>query len=296
MTATFDGLVDWSLDVDEEGYRNYTAVHRVITNDPEDGPYTIMATPGLPSAGSTWTIGNDDDPWSFCTRGGKVSLEKIEDSHRQWLVGQTFTNRPKSRCQTTTIDNPLLEPARISGSFVKFTKEATVDRFGDPILNSAFERIRGKVVERDHNRPTVRIGLNLATINLNTICAFNDCVNDATLWNLAAHCVKLSNISWQRLMYGTCTYYFTVEYEFEIDFKTWKRELVDEGTKELKVGGTATNPAHFRAAVDERYLPTTKLLNGAGQPLGAGEDPYIFTKELYEPKNLLLLGIPTTFI
>jgi len=320
MVATLDGTVrTWGGDRDEEGHRTFTVVHLVRTDDFDDGPQIVMNTPGLPAIGSFWNFGNDVDVWAFCypDMNVKIHKEKEGDPNKHWRVRQKFSTIPLKRCQDETIEDPLLEPQKISGSFVKYTKEASQDRFGNMIKNSAHETYRGPQVEFDHNRPTVRIEQNQALLGLDTFTEIVDTVNDAPLWGLGVRKIKLSDVSWERKLYGLCNFYYTRVFDFDIDFKTFDREILDEGTKVLNgdwpVGtGTQTdgwilqniageapdknNPQHFNRFKDRHGENARVILDGNGEPLlgTATFNPYYHELEFYPESNLLLLGIPTS--
>ena len=174
-------------------------------------------------------------------------------------------------------------------------REATHDRFEVALKSSSHERFRGKAVEIEDSRPTVRIGFNVLTLPLATLSEYMHAVNDATLWGLGPRKVKVARISWERKLYGVCTFYYTITYEFEIKFDTWDRLLIDEGTRKLAPGGDPTDPEDFVVAKDKTdENKGTILLDGSGAPLAAGDPLVIDTRELYVPRNLLLLGIPTS--
>jgi hypothetical protein len=124
-----------------------------------------------------------------------------------------------------------LEPQKISGTFAKYTKEAVFDRNGNAIVTSSWERMKGPEVEFDHNRPAVRVEQNVVALDLATVAPMIDTVNDATLWGLAERTIKLTNFAWERKLYGSCNFYYTRVFDFDIDYNTWDRNLLDEGTK-----------------------------------------------------------------
>lgn len=293
MTGVLVGPLTWSMTRDEEGHRDYTIVHEVRTTDVGDGPTTVMLTPGLPLIGSVWAFDNDLDPWAYCWPTMKVSPRTTNEPGYWWEVEQTFSTRPIKRCQDVSIENPLLEPDKISGSFTKYQREAIRDRFGNLIKNSAHQQISGSVVEVDHNRPTVTIEKNLGWNPLAIFSPMIDTVNDAPLWGLPARTVKLSNVSWTRNFYGICTVYYTVRYEFDVRYDTFDLLIADVGTAELLPGGTATNPKDF-AKVKDRYgenFSEPVPLNGAGEvdTTGVGS---VTTWQVYAESNFFLLGIP----
>ena len=322
MSATVrEGHRTWAGERDSEGYRSFMVTHIVETDDYLDGPATVMACAGLPQIGDTWAYGNDSDIWSFCwpDMSVKILSERVGDPSKLWEVNQKFSNKPipSRRCQDVSIDDPLMEPQKVSGSFTKYTEEATQDRFGRFLLYSNWEQMRGPQVEFDNNRPTVRIEQNWPTLELDTFSQMVDTVNDAPLWGLPARCVKLSNTSWERKFYGACTYYYTRVFEFDINFRTFDRQILDQGHSTLhghwgRATGTATsntwivdnidgaapdphNPQHFDRHKDRKAENTVTLLDGYGRPLQDGLNPVYFTIQKYDESNFLLLGIPTSF-
>lgn len=326
-----DGVYSWEGSRDKDGHRRFVVEH-LVQAATTDGPYIVMNAPGLPSIGSYWLFDSDSDVWAFCTPVCKVSIHKERkgDPNRWWVVEQEFTTRPMIRCQDFNIEDPMLEPDRVSGSFVKYTVEAAFDRFGELVKSSSHEMFRGPQVEFDRNRPTVRIEQNRANLELSLFASMIDTVNDATLWGLGARRVKLSNASWERKVYGVCGFYYVRTFDFDIDYNTFDRDLLDEGTKALnghwdpdnghweldRIGGQPPNPAnpqHFSRYKDRNGENARVILDGTGRPadsiveLGTasstststGTDPSgpaaTYHLEYYPESNLLLLGIPTSF-
>ena len=129
---------------------------------------------------------------------------------------------------------------------------------------------------------------------LETFTDMINTVNDATLWGLPKRTVKLSNVSWSRVLYGTCAFYFTVTYDFDIDFETFDRTIIDEGTRVLTKGGDKDNKNDFEVYKDVNGENTRVFLDGAGSALGDGADPVEIEIEYYKESNFLTLGIPST--
>lgn len=293
MAGVLIGRIDWSGQRDKEGHRDYK-IRWLVNSLYADGPAVVMNTAGLPAVGATWAFGNDVDAWAFCWPNWKMTPIITKEPNQYWIVEQHFTTKPLKRCQDTDIENPLNEPDRISGSFTKFTREATHDRNGDPIKSSSHEQIRGSVVERDDNRPNVTIEKNLVTLPLSTFAPMIDTLNDAPLWGLPARTIKLSNASWQRQLYGTCTFYYTVSYEFDVNYDTFDKTLIDEGTKVLACGGDPTKPEDFVVYKDINGENTRVILDGNGEAWDGVGTPGEIDVEFYNESNFLLLGIPTS--
>lgn len=229
---------------DEYGYRTFDISH-IVEGDFTDGPANVMQCPTLPQVGDTWSIlTGDGDPYCWFTPYMKVAIhqEKEGEKVQYWKVDQKATNKPMKRCNETQIDNPLEEPQKVSGSFVKYTQEVFRDRFGRPIKSSSHEILRGPGVEFDFNRPNVKIEQNVGSLELSLFSGMIDHVNDSDLWGLPKRCVKLSAASWERKLFGVCTYYYTRSFDFDIDANTFDRWLLDEGNKCL-YGEWAKNTA-----------------------------------------------------
>lgn len=319
------GRISWGVTRDASGHRTYTVSHRVKAYDVEDDPSLILDAVGLPTVGSTWDEGNGADPWAFCSPERTVTFQGSEDDGKGnlWKVASKFLTKPSERCNEQTIENPLDEPDRISGSFTKLKKGYEVDRHGVPIASSSMELFQGSATEYDDSRPTVVIGKTVSSLPLALFTSMIDTVNDATLWGLSARKVKLTNVQWSRKLYGLCNYYYTVDYEFEINFLTFDRSFIDRGTRCLKgewvdnkwvmqfdplAVPTENNPnnlpnwrllANYRQYTDDMgYFGGDGVvhLNGYGVPLQSPTDnpTTLGPFEVYPESNLLLLDIPTS--
>lgn len=240
MAAEVLGPLEWTVDKDQMTHRDYTITWLVETDDPDDGPTTVLSAAGLPTIGTQWNFGNDFDPWALCWPNARCTPVLTGEPNLRWIVENKFSTRPLMRCMDTQIENPLAEPYRVSGGFFKKTKLVDKDQFGNPVRSSSQQRITGGVMEFDDNRPTVRVGFNQLFWPGALYADMVDSVNDAPLWGLPARCVKLSNGTWTRNMWGVCNFYFTVDYEFEIQYeldddgnlvKTWDRKVHDKGTR-----------------------------------------------------------------
>lgn len=319
MPATLIGATDWWMNRDKEGHRDYGIVWSVRTSNPREGPAFVMNCPQLPAVGSEWILYDDYDLWAFCAPEMEIRRDQADRERGVfWLVTQNFSTRPRNRCQDTSIEDPLQEPPQISGSYIKFLEESHIDKDGNTIKSSSHELFQGSEIEWDVNRPTVNISYNHLTLGMDIWSPMIDTVNDAVLWGFQPRCVKLSDISWQRKVYGLCYYYYTINYTFEIDSeRTFDRKLVDRGN--LVLNGHSLHTLWSEAPLDpdapdiadtgHTYKENIKnfeqfkdingenmsvLLDGKGRPLGAGEEPVTINFRKYRESNFLLLGIPAT--
>lgn len=362
MPARWLGPIDWGLRKDDEGTRDYYLKSKVETTSTREGPAVVELCPGLPQVGSIWGF-----PWAlsyernedvYCTP--EMTISKIpsdgDEPSKLWIVDQTFSNRIT---EGERLENPLLEPAKWSGSFVNRTESRTdliaftveLDEFGNEIfisrtlevntsggpdvtgilmyrgpVNTSWEPITGKVTEFDSGGPTVEVEMNLLELPLHSLAVAYKTVNIAPMWGLPARTIKLQNISWSRKTWNSnVTFYYTVKYEFEVNYRTWDRYALNQGTRCL-IGnspGTAfkgnkfsdplfpdltlpvspdgnrypgyRNLKNFEIYKDKAGENTTEsvLLDEYGRPIDIRERPSLYQKLMYyRGSDFLLLGIP----
>lgn len=323
MTLLLRGHRTWRMSRDEEGYRTYRIKHLVAV-DPLEGPARVLgSTPGLPLPGALWLVDEDVDLWAWCRPDATVEPLVENEPNEIFEVEQVFSNKPPKRdyCYENPVEDPLLQPMKVSGTFVKKKIEATADHEGNPIQNSAFEQFRGPQVEFDESLPTVRIEQNVPLLQLGLVAQMMDTVNVVPMWGLPVRCVKLSNFTWERKYYQACYKYYTRTFDFEVNYRTFDRDLLDEGTKALHGVNrrgewvvkpinedgdlpNSLNPNHFVRYKDAHGENARVILDGAGRPIdptpgsgsgqGGNEAGYIHV-EYYGESNFFLLGIPVTF-
>jgi hypothetical protein len=329
------GILTFSGQQDKEGYTDYKVTFRVNVAA-GDSPGVALYCPGLPIPGSIWSFGVDDE-WTYCTweRTAKP-VERADDIIKRFDVELTFTTRPMSKyCREVRFEDPILEPMKVSGGFIDYTEEATTDRFGNPITNSATERLTGPQVEFDKSRNTVRIEQNVLDLELDLLSQMNDTVNAFPLWGFPERCIKLKVRPWEKKYYGFCYAYYTRVFEFECNTKldtdgvtvlsAFDRDLLDEGTKVLRgdwdrdpnsltysawrvaSGVDGTKSSDFIRFKDWNGENTKVILDGTGRPIhdnigsGSGTGANVATSpgnvhvEKYDESDFTLLGIPTSF-
>jgi hypothetical protein len=272
----------------DDGHRDYVVTH-LVKGTVYDGPANVMRCPGLPLAGTVWLFSNDLDMWAYCKLGrtAEIHEEREGDPAEYWRVESNFSSRPDAKsCKDDSIEDPLLQPPRISGGFTKYNREAVRDRFGRHIRNSSHEQLRGQQVEFEESGITISIEQNVAVLNLGLLAQFNNTVNAYTLWGAPPRTIRLTVGPWERKFYGTCYVYFSRKLDFEVNWEGWDRDILDEGNRVLfghwsKVTGEwvtdpideantppdSSNPSHFETATDRAGNPCHVILDGAGKPV-----------------------------
>jgi hypothetical protein len=300
MTATVVGLHSQGFSRDEEGYRHYTVAYKVRTDSYLDGPQQVLIASGLAAPGTVYHIDNDYDAWAFCTPEMTIQAAPELDEGdpvAYYIVTQNYTNKPLIRCQTNTIENPILEPYKLSGDFIHERYTPRTDRFGNALVYSNYEPMSGDALEISNPQPQIRIEFNAAVLPLGTYTLIIGKVNDATLWDLPPRTILLTEAKWERLLYGTCYYYYRTTYGFDIKLDTHDPLILHEGYKTLREGGDPSNPADYdiyKMAGSDENTEKPVMLDSDGAFLADGSEPHKTRPQLRDEANFLLLGIPTT--
>ncbi len=342
----------WKMVRDAEGHREYHVTFLVQTNNPGDGPANISQTPGLPLPGAWWLFVRQGhievDVYAWCRWEATFDQLPASEPGYWWTCAYTFSTRPPmtrgrgagmpgrgggssggapgggstAECRTTQVSDPLMEPQKISGGYVKYQKEFTVDRNGNPIQTSAKEQITGQLVMFDANQSQIRIEQNVAQLQLPTLEALVNCVNLTPMWGMAKRCVKLSTYSWTKNYQGVCAPYYTRTFDFELKADTFDRDLVDQGIMVRRgkwqkniastgYGDYILAPATGGASDYMRYhdwnnnLAVVKL-DGYGRPANENIETGTGTAvintpvglvhvEVYPERDFTVLGIPLVF-
>lgn len=295
MAASIRSGPSWvSFSQDKEGQRTYKLMW-IVEHGVDEGPVAVYNCSDLPQPGSFYAFGSEADPWAFCYWANEVVPLTPDETCSLSKITFTFSTKPEDKmCRTQEVEDPLMEPPKISGSFAKYQEEATRDRFGTPITNSSWEQVRGPHNEWDRNRLSVKIQQNVGTALQGYVLPqrFMDCVNAFPLWGLPPRTIKLSSAPWEAKFWGSCSVYYTRTLEFDIryalqddgSYETWDRDMLDEGTKVLRgqwnnttgawdlvnIAGAAPNPndpTHFIKVPDRQGEKLGKIpLNGRGLP------------------------------
>lgn len=287
------GVYDWGMDMDDEGHRDYT-LDLLIDAATDDGPANIMLCPDLPLIGAYWQVIGDLDLQARRIPKSRFKPVVTGEPTDTWLATLNYSTRPIKRCQDSSVEDPLSEPPKFSGDFMTRPRKYHFDKDGKPIRSSSWERLE---YEEEIPHPVVRISQNVAVCQYALaaqVMTFAP-LNDSPLWGLPARCWRLTGYSVDENFYGTCSRYYTENYEISANYDTWDREVSDEGTRVLKPGGDLDNPEDFvlyRQPGDGGHVRI--FLNGAGVPAADEASAAKKKPKVLGETNLLSFGLPAT--
>tara|TARA_R100000808_G_scaffold7070_1_gene20810 strand:- start:23149 stop:24093 length:945 start_codon:yes stop_codon:yes gene_type:complete len=310
VTETWSGQTG---NLDSELVKTYARTFRVIATAGETVVDVGNAT-GIPTL---W----EQHPYDSHCWCDKVNVKRIANSRQVWEVTTTYTNKFDEDDKDD--DNPLNRPWKLSWSSQSFQKVAergikreTIDATGATVVNAPAGNVEGPIVNSagDGFDPPVQIEgsdwqvvakKNIATVPT-WLMDYRDAIN--------ASGITIAGISFgsQELrISGMSIGEYTVEneigyYPFEITInqksETWMRELLDQGTHEIRVINANGQSTESRMRIVDKagqHVTEPVRLDGSGQKLtpdNADIDKSIFIRyQVYlKEKDFSALGLPTT--
>lgn len=257
MAVQYLGHYWFEADRDLDGHRTYKLRCKVASSL-GTGPAEVMRCPGLPQPGMYWLVGGDVDVWAYCTQETTVKPHpqtREGNKPKTWVTEHTFTTKPRKKCSEQQVEDPLLEPQKVSGGSVTKKTLAEKDRAGDPITYSSGEKVLGPAVEFDKADSRITVRQNVANLEGFLVESMLHTVNDAPLWGYPARWVKFSSWTWEKNYHGLCSVYYTRVLEFEVSDE-WDRELLDESNKCVRGDWDRDpeSPTYKRWVIDESVL------------------------------------------
>lgn len=236
--------------------RTYTRTFQVKVSNKADGPAIVLAATGIPRRNDQYATTTDVDLGARC-----VSLEhhETESPYLRRVEAEYSTDSPDPLQQ---VENPLLRPAEIDYSGVRFSKPFDKDVNGRSILNSA-KRPFDPPLERDDTRGVLIITRNEPIFNMTLADLYQDTVNSDNFFGRPRDSWKCQPMR-GRNAYENGVAFVIVTYEFEFRKEGWRFEPLDQG----KYGYDVTT-RKYTIFTDSTGLPLTEPipLNGQGGKL-----------------------------
>jgi hypothetical protein len=249
---------------------DYERVFRVLTDNPLDGPVTVLTAPGIPKLLEAYADANGSvDGNAFCN---KREPTQDQDDPTTWLV----------RCYYTTdvTQSPWLAPPEVTWGTEKYQRPAyaafnpfypnpndkSVTQFV-PVINSAGEMFDPPPMF-DDSRPTLTVRRNELVYNQAIAVLYQDAVNSDNFAGFAPGVAKMDSITAVSKQAGPITYW-EVTYTIHFRREGWALLLLDSGYSEAVPDPNNAGKLIKRLIYDPSGHPVSSQwpLNGVGQKL-----------------------------
>lgn len=233
--------VNASLVEDKSFRRTYVQEYIVTTDDPGDGPKTVLegaegsSPDALPILWSTYPqftgtgTGGADTNVFLQNR----EVRRLDDGTRtKWVVTCTWASpEPGDSGSEPPDENPLLRPVQYSLEWSAFTKVISKDIDGEPLLNSAGDLFEN--VEIDSADPVLVCVKNMFPLEdiIALAIAYRNAVNEEEFFGAPPRTCKMEAISSGPLMEENGYQYYQVTFRIQFKEETWDLFIVNRGTQ-----------------------------------------------------------------
>jgi hypothetical protein len=276
----------------KDGKRRYSRIFQVFTDHPQDGPWVASSHPDIPRLHFPYITPNEYDLLAICV---DVAPKQNEESPEIWEVNCSFETpdaitmgeSAPGPSQGTSPGGqsppPTDDPPKVSYNANRFTEPVDKDKDGDPIVNTAGDRITGLV--KDASRPILRIVRKLRTFDADQFDTYANTVNDAPWKGREARTYKCEPITADRDQRAG-VFFWLATFSFSYNEDTWDYRYYNAGFNELRGGiKRLIKDAHGQTYSEPSFLK----LNG--EELAVGGTPVLFQKRVYQEKNFSLLPV-----
>lgn len=233
--------------------RRFINQYVVRTDNVEDRADTIRQAADVPKLGDPFEAGNDTDADAVCT---DVRVVPTSESPFVWHV---FAIYETDREVPLNVEDPILVPADIQWSFVKYERVIVRDYLGHPLVNSSGEWFDPPHTTED-TRPVLTITRNEAGFNPALALLYQDACNSDVFLGVQPLYAKIATINGLKQKDGGKVYW-QVTYEIEFRRESFAQFVLDQGFR--------GPPPEYRIFTDVTGYPLSDptLLNGKGAPL-----------------------------
>ena len=214
--------------------REYTVVYKVVTDDRNDGPSTVMDAFGIPEIGDIYAPGNDFD--NAATVISKSPRQG--DSPLYWEVDVTYTT-DIDEADLHNIDNPLLEPPEITYGFQP-RSILVPGQYNDPLgppgdhgWEAGIFAPNGELFEPqpevEIDEPVITISRNVFTFDQQAFRSLANCVNADFFDGAEPRQLKLKAPQAVRKFHKGIGFYWVVSYSLIFRWETWDIQILNQG-------------------------------------------------------------------
>ena len=194
--------------------KTYSVQYRLLTNDPLDGPGTVVNYSGLPALYATYSFGNDSDTNVYLI--SKSPREESDGSFKTWVVTCEYSNAPPVELSS----NPLSEAAKVSMSMDQFSQVARVNVDNEWIRNTAGLAFTPPP-DMDMARPVLTVRRNESFVDLNKAMDYSNSVNQSSWKGCPPRTVKLRALNYSEWQQRSGVVFYEATYEFHLFDQTW---------------------------------------------------------------------------
>lgn len=303
-----------SFRMDYKRRRSYTRSFRVVMDDPVYDGLAAAVHVGINYQDIYRTQASANDG-SFVYDSGAIAVEvdghpETDDDYRIWIVNWRYeshldqqgdpalwTSNPTAAASTAggggANETPTLEPAKYYWG-KRERKVASRKPIPDP--SNSFDKYRNSAGTPFKAHPEVDGGIRTLVITKNLILPnapdafrfydeFQDTVNADPFFGYLPEQVKCESIVGNSAYRNKVTYH-EMTFNFAISGWGWKWEPVDKGPMYFPTG-----EFEIQKAVERTGHPNEVFLDGSGEILAGGADPFLLTFKVYESKEFWPLGL-----
>ncbi len=249
---------------DEKYIAKYTETFQIITDNPRQGPRSIITQASL--------IGPDPIPFRFAPYYDDFSAYcrsvHVTDGTdgAEWWATVIWDNQLDT---TRDFEDPTARPPIVRLRFAQFQKATEKDPAGNLITTSAGQPII-PAIEIDQSRPIITVERNEATFPANTAIAYQDAINNDTFYGADPGTAKMQNIDVGEEQLENDVRFRKVTYEIHFDRDGWESPILNRGTWFFDSSNNLVKLTHGEEPV--LLDADGKLLNGNGTAFTSESD------------------------
>lgn len=257
------GRADGAADI-----RTYVRELIVQTDDPNDGPKTVLAATGVPAVGDAYSVTGESDTAALC-----IAVDALPNraTRTVWSVTADYS----TDVGTTNFNqatNPLLRDPIVDQGVQKFRERIFRDADGKAIVNSVGDPWPTSGMERDKSLSPIRITVNRSGPFRTHAAVYQDVVNKDPFLGFSVTTVKAEGVAIRGPLVENGVTYWEHVYMFLFKRDGWREPLPDRGFR----AKNPNNNNNVQELGDGRGGKTRVplFLNGKGFLLGGtGNDP-----------------------
>jgi len=232
------------------GIRTYQRQFRLVTDDPDDGPYAIGSNASLPNIGSL----HPEDSSAWCR---ELTVEN-DAPYAGWIVTANYSS------ERELSETPTSDPAFVTWDSEQFQKPVIQDKDGDAVVNSAGDFFDPPAM-MDDSRRVVTVQKNLTAVPT-WILDYQDAVNSDS-FSVDGVTIAIGTAKMQRVSVGAEDIrngiaFRQVTFTMHLQRDGWDMQILDAGFRRIDPGDSTKRIA---ISLDDGTEPTTPaLLDGSG--------------------------------